>query len=75
MSSHEHFRELSALAAIGQLSSEEDRELSRHLRECSECRDAHGDYVHVVQHELRYARAWLRRRLAAESSQVGAGQS
>ena len=57
MSSHEHFRELSALAAIGQLSSEEDRELSRHLDECLECRDAHGDYAHVVQHQLPLADA------------------
>ncbi len=65
MSSHEHFRELSALAAIGQLSSEEDRELSRHLRECSECRDAHGDYVHVVQHELPLADA-VRSRIRSE---------
>jgi hypothetical protein len=52
MPAHEHFRELSALAAIGQISSEEDRELSQHLRECSECYDAHGDYAHVVQHQL-----------------------
>jgi hypothetical protein len=52
MPAHEYFRELSALAAIGQLSSEEDRELNQHLRECSECHDAHGDYAHVVQHQL-----------------------
>src|SRR5260370_4271533 len=57
MSDHEHVRELSALAAIGQLSSEEDRELSRHLDECSECRAAHGDYAYVVQHQLPIADA------------------
>ena len=57
MSSHEHFRELSALAAIGQLSSEEGRELTRHLGECSECREAHEDYAHVVQHQLPLADA------------------
>ena len=57
MSDHEHFRELSALAAIGQLSSEEDWELNGHLDECSECRDVHGDYAHVVQHQLPLADA------------------
>jgi hypothetical protein len=57
MSSHEHFRELSALAAIGQLSSEEDRQLSQHLGECSQCRDARDDYAHVIQHQLPLAEA------------------
>ena len=55
MSSHEHFRELSALAAIGQLSLGEDRELYGHLRECTECRDAYDDYASVVQHKLPQA--------------------
>ena len=55
MSSHESFRELSALAAIGQLSSDEDRELNAHLRECAECREAHADYARVVRHQLPQA--------------------
>src|ERR1700685_1930357 len=55
MSNHEHFRELSALAAIGQLSSGEDRELSEHIRECSTCREVHCDYARVIQHQLPLA--------------------
>jgi hypothetical protein len=55
MSDHEHFRELSALAAIGQLSSGEDRELNEHLKECSSCREAHCDYARVIQHQLPLA--------------------
>src|SRR4029077_6743780 len=46
------FRELCALAAIGQLSSDEDRELSQHLYECESCREANAAYAHVVQHQL-----------------------
>lgn len=65
MSNHEHFRELSALAAIGQLSLEEDRELNDHLRECQECRSAYNDYARVVIHELPLADAarWRMRSL------------
>lgn len=55
MSDHEHFRELSALAAIGQLSSDEDRELNEHLRECANCREVHADYARVIQHQLPLA--------------------
>jgi hypothetical protein len=52
MFSHDEFRELSALAAIGQLSSDEDGELNAHLRGCTDCREAHADYARVVRHEL-----------------------
>jgi hypothetical protein len=55
MSNHEHFRELSALAAIGQLSSDEDRDLNVHLRECASCREVHADYARVIQHQLPLA--------------------
>jgi hypothetical protein len=55
MSNHEDLRELSALAAVGQLSSDEDRELNAHLRECPECREAHADYARVVRHQLPQA--------------------
>lgn len=55
MPSHEYFRELGALAAIGQLSADEDHELSDHLRECSSCREAHCDYERVIQHQLPQA--------------------
>src|SRR5437764_12381272 len=52
MSNHEYFRELCALAAIGQLSSDEEHELRKHLFECANCREATAEYSHVVQHQL-----------------------
>jgi hypothetical protein len=55
MQNHEYFRELSALAAIGQLSSDEDRELTQHLIDCESCREASEGYAHVVQHQLPQA--------------------
>jgi len=55
MSNHEHFRELSALAAIGQLSRDEDRELSQHLNECADCREIREGYARVVLHQLPQA--------------------
>jgi hypothetical protein len=55
MPNHEYFRELSALAAIGQLSSEEDRELRQHLIDCAGCRVASDGYAQVIQHQLPQA--------------------
>ena len=55
MLNHEYYRELCALAAIGQLSAEEDRELDQHLCECASCRAANVEYSHVVQHQLPQA--------------------
>jgi len=40
MQNHEHFEELCALAAVGQLSAEEYREFQGHLGACSLCREA-----------------------------------
>jgi hypothetical protein len=57
MSNHEHFKELSALAAIGQLTREEDRELNKHLLECASCREVHRGYARVIQHQLPLADA------------------
>jgi hypothetical protein len=57
MSDHEQYRELSALAAIGLLSSEEDLELSAHLRECEICREIHDSYSRLIQHQLPQADA------------------
>jgi hypothetical protein len=55
MSNHEYFQELSALSAIGQLSSQEDRELAEHLRECASCTDVHLEYARVIQQQLPQA--------------------
>ena len=43
MSNHERFKELSAIAAIGLLSSNEVGELNEHLRDCQICREIHDD--------------------------------
>jgi hypothetical protein len=55
MLNHEYFRQLSALAAIGQLSSDEDRELGQHLIDCAGCREASEGYAHVIQRQLPQA--------------------
>jgi len=55
MPNHEEFRELCALAAIGQLSSDEYAALSQHLCDCAECRQASAEYTHVVEHQLPQA--------------------
>jgi hypothetical protein len=49
---HERFRELGSLAAIGQVSESEDRELRAHWCECRECRDAYSDYCSIVSNHL-----------------------
>jgi len=51
MQKHEHFEELIALAAIGQLSIEEHGELSEHLRGCDGCRRA-GDQFDLILDQL-----------------------
>jgi len=52
MSGHEHYLELGALAAIGQISADEDRELTHHLSQCHECRDAYSDYSAILHSHL-----------------------
>src|SRR5258707_14349190 len=51
MQKHEHFEELTALAAIGQLSVEEHGELLEHLRGCDGCRRA-GDQFNFILDQL-----------------------
>jgi hypothetical protein len=48
MQKHEHFEELTALAAIGQLSVEEHGELLEHLRGCDECRRASNQFDFIL---------------------------
>jgi len=48
MRKHEDFEELAALAAIGQLSVEEHRELLEHLRGCDGCRLASDQYDFIL---------------------------
>src|SRR5713226_3228895 len=51
MRKHEDFEELAALAAIGQLSVEEHRELLEHLRGCPTCRRT-SDQFNFILDEL-----------------------
>jgi len=51
MRKHEHFEELAALAAIGQLSVEERGELLEHLRGCAACRRS-SDQFNFILDEL-----------------------
>ncbi|RPJ63596.1 MAG: zf-HC2 domain-containing protein, partial [Acidobacteria bacterium] len=48
MPTHEYFRELSALAEIGEISEKEQAELELHLRSCAECRRAARGYGEVL---------------------------
>ena len=48
MQTHEHYEELCALAAIGQLSPEEHQELVVHLRACDLCKRAGDDFAVIL---------------------------
>ena len=48
MLKHEHFEELAALAAIGQLPVEEQGELLEHLRSCDGCRRANDQFNFIL---------------------------
>jgi hypothetical protein len=52
MFNHEHFRELTALERIGQVSPEENRELAEHQRECAECRRLKEEYSLIIFQDL-----------------------
>jgi hypothetical protein len=49
---HEHFEELCALAALGQISEREFVELKSHLEVCAGCRFEQADYLNLMHHKL-----------------------
>jgi len=55
MLAHDEFRELGALAAIGQITASEQEDLSAHLRKCAECREAYADYSRILRQDLPQA--------------------
>ena len=51
----EHFEELCALAASGQISESEFVELSDHLPNCNSCKSIYGDFIDLVHYKLPLA--------------------
>ncbi|HLA11527.1 MAG TPA: hypothetical protein VJ023_13150 [Pyrinomonadaceae bacterium] len=49
---HEHFEELCALAALGQISAEDFAEFRAHLTVCAPCRTEHADYIDLLHTKL-----------------------
>jgi hypothetical protein len=49
---HEFYEELAALAALGQISSEEYRLLKMHLGTCEVCRSSHADFMEILHEHL-----------------------
>jgi peptidoglycan hydrolase CwlO-like protein len=49
---HEHFDELSALAAIGQISPEEYLQLKAHWEECPTCRSEYAAFTDILSSKL-----------------------
>ena len=52
MNEHEHFKELCALSASGNISAPEMSELKAHLESCAECRDHLSDFAQVSAQAL-----------------------
>ena len=73
MFNHERFRELIALGSIGQLSSDENREIEEHLKGCADCRTVQEDYSRVIFHELPKTDP-VRWRSGAVASRPGRGE-
>jgi hypothetical protein len=55
MPSHDAFRELAALAVIGEITAAENDELMAHLKECPECREACSGYSSILRQDLPHA--------------------
>jgi hypothetical protein len=54
-SQHEHFEELCALAASGQISEPEFVELQDHLQQCAPCQSTYTDFVDLLHDKLPLA--------------------
>ena len=49
---HERFEELSALAAVGDLSASEFAELNEHLSSCDPCRELYSDFCRMASYDM-----------------------
>lgn len=54
-SNHQHFEELCALAALGEMSDEQFVEFREHIETCASCRVEYGDYVETLHNNLPLA--------------------
>src|SRR5262249_14278899 len=54
-SHHEHFEELCALAAGGQISEPEFVELQDHLQQCAYCQSTYSDFIELLHDKLPLA--------------------
>src|SRR5215831_1624468 len=54
-SPHQHFEELCALAASGQISEPEFVELQDHLQQCAHCRSTYSDFIDLLHDKLPLA--------------------
>src|SRR5262245_44868161 len=54
-SHHEHFEELCAVAASGQISENEFVELQDHLQQCTQCQSTYADFVDLIHDKLPLA--------------------
>src|SRR5215472_12699926 len=52
MLNHEHFEELCALTASGQISESEFVELQDHMRDCARCQSAYADFIDLLHNKL-----------------------
>jgi len=52
LENHEHFQELAALAALGELSCEEYAELNVHLEACLSCKEEYDRFSHLLRIQL-----------------------
>src|SRR5437870_9823349 len=66
MPEHEYFKELTSLAALGELSAGEAADLTSHLRECASCQATYLEFMELANHHLPLAdRRPARSRVAA----------
>ncbi len=55
MPEHEYFKELTSLAALGELSAGEAADLTSHLRECASCQATYLQFMELANHHLPLA--------------------
>src|SRR5580692_10410089 len=63
MPKHEHYEELCALAATGQLTTGEQEELTEHMANCLPCRSACDDFL-IILREMPVAEHRVREKAA-----------